>query len=645
MPPQEKVAILDAGSQFGKLIDHQIRALHVECDMLPLDTPLATILEKGYLGLIISGGPSSVYEPGAPQCDPTLLTNEKTPPILGICYGMQLINKAHGGIVAPLTENDHKVREDGVTEIVLTENNSRILKANDTTVLLTHGDSVTPTTLAKGFVATALSQHGQIVAAMENQEKRQYCVQFHPEVELTPTGSDMMKRFLVDVCGCSCTYTQESHLNRAIAYVQERVGDSGHVLSLVSGGVDSSVCTALIARAIGPSRVHALHIDSGLMRLNESENVVKALSALGVSVAHINATDQFLDALSGLTDPEKKRHAIGDTFMRVVSAYEKSHLADIAKQVPLFVAQGTLRPDLIESASHMVSGKASVIKTHHNDTALVRELRAKGRVIEPLSELHKDEVRIMGEALGLPSALVWRQPFPGPGLAIRTLCSKGSLEADGITNFHELDDKVIEYLWHTAFEGVLLPIRTVGVQGDARSYSGCVAIWQKNAGPMQKSGEIDWVNAFKIAAELPKHLPVNRVWYVFMADDAAGLHLVGDPDDLKCQPTTITAPVLDQLRLADHEVMSAMQEAGVERRLAQVCTVSIPLEKRRGMAVRTMLTHDFMTGRASVPGKDSGTPHELIDDIVKRLFERVRPEIGFVWYDMTSKPPSTVEVE
>ena len=370
----EVVAILDAGAQYGKVIDRRLRELRVECVLLPLSTPAAHLSQ--YKALIVSGGPQSVYGPQAPHFDPGLFSAGV--PVLGICYGMQLLNYAHGGTVAKKAR-----REDGVFEVRL-EGESRLFEGigEKTEVLLTHGDSIE--TPAEGFRVTGRS--GDIVAAMECEEKRLYGVQFHPEVDLSVDGNAIFSNFLFNVCGLSGSYTMACREQSAIEYIRESVGDK-RVLVLVSGGVDSSVCAALLHKALGPERVIALHIDHGFMRHNESKDVVEALGALGLPIEALDATDDFAKAVTEVNGetslplerecrPELKRKIIGDTFMRVTQAMV-SKRGLTAEDV--FLAQGTLRPDLIESASSLVSSNANVIKTHHNDTQLVRDLREQVR--------------------------------------------------------------------------------------------------------------------------------------------------------------------------------------------------------------------------------------------------------------------------
>mmetsp|Transcript_64039 Transcript_64039/g.103495 ORF Transcript_64039/g.103495 Transcript_64039/m.103495 type:complete len:669 (-) Transcript_64039:47-2053(-) len=631
----KKVAILDAGAQYGKLIDRRVRELHVESDMLPLDTPPEKL--KGYAAIIISGGPGSCYEANAPAFNKGVLSMGV--PVLGVCYGYQLMNYCEGGTVEKASR-----REDLQETLQIDNKGSKLFKGlqAEETALLTHGDSVTK--IAPGFRATAWSNG--LTVGIECAERNLYGTQFHPEVDLTENGRTMIKNFLQGICAIQPNFTPDSRHQAALAEIRATVGDK-EILVLVSGGVDSSVCAALCREAVGPERVTAVHIDHGFMRKDESETVEKALGNVGIHLHMVRCGPEFAAAhtktpkgktigpLKDCTAPEDKRMIIGDTFMRVTEDTVRK-LGISADKV--YLAQGTLRPDLIESGSHLASSKADVIKTHHNDTALVRELRAQGKIVEPLRDFHKDEVRELGEALGLPRHLVWRQPFPGPGLAIRVLCSDGSpaaaLAAADLTKIKALVAKYATI----PYSVVQLPVLTVGVQGDCRSYKSAVAL----SLPMGTDpSTIKWKELFDIAKHVPAEVPtVSRTCFMW------GTPLDSDSEGV----TDITATycsndVMDQLREADAIVTDSILANDLQYSLSQVPVVLFPAafgtKGNRSIALRPFITRDFMTGKPAVPGVDM--PIQALFDMVAKI-EKVKG-ISRVVYDLTAKPPGTTEWE
>lgn len=618
-----KVAILDAGAQYGKVIDRRVRELGIESELLPFDTP-ADQLQK-YSAIILSGGPESVYSPKAPAFDKKLF--ELGIPILGICYGMQLMNFVQGGTVK-LKDR----REDGEC-VITTIKEARLFEGLERRqdVLMSHGDTVDQ--VAEGFTVTADSDG--LIAAMENPARKMYAVQFHPEVDLTKNGKKILSNFLLKIVGLKQDFTVRDRKAEAVQLIQETVRE-GQVLVLVSGGVDSAVCAALLREALQPKQIIALHIDHGFMRKNESGKVIKALYDIGLDVKLIDASDRFSNAtttingiqtkpLNQVTAPEEKRKIIGDTFVKVTEQeLAKLHL-NLDK---VYLVQGTLRPDLIESASTLASKKADTIKTHHNDTQLIRELRARGRVIEPLSEYHKDEVRELGKQLGLPEELVWRQPFPGPGLAIRVLCATEPYMTE---EFEQVQKKLSTFA-DAETTVSLLPVRTVGVQGDGRTYSYLAALSVDDDIPA-------WPKLFDLARQIPKHVhQVNRIVYAF------GGKLTNVPTTIT--PTVLTADVLDQLREADDIVNQVLLKYNLIRSLSQVPVVLFPVdfgeEGKRSIGIRTFITNDFMTGVPALPGRD--IPLEAVQEMVDGILRNDK-RIARVVYDLTSKPPGTTEWE
>lgn len=465
----QKILILDFGSQVSQLIARRVREQQVYCELHPFDVTEQFVREFNPQGVILSGGPNSVYEAAewrAPQ-----VVFELGVPVLGICYGMQTMAQQLGGAV----ESSGK-REFGYAEI-RARGHSRLFngiqdRTNDEghgllDVWMSHGDKVTE--LPAGFQIIASSESCPI-AAMADESRRFYAVQFHPEVTHTIKGKEMFSRFVHDICGCGHDWNMPDYVNEAIQKVRDQVGDEEVILGL-SGGVDSSVVAALLHRAIG-EQLTCVFVDNGLLRLNEAEQVMQTFARnLGVKVIHVDATEQFLGHLQGVSDPEAKRKIIGREFVEVFQV-ESKKLAN-AK----WLAQGTIYPDVIESAGSKTK-KAHTIKSHHNVGGLPETLNLK--LLEPLRELFKDEVRELGIALGLPHEMVYRHPFPGPGLGVRIL---GEVKKEFADLLRRADAIFIDELraadWYEktsqAF-AVFLPVKSVGVMGDGRTYEYVVAL-------------------------------------------------------------------------------------------------------------------------------------------------------------------------
>jgi len=452
----ETILVLDFGSQYTQLIARRIREANVYSEVVPFNTPIETIRQHHPSGIILSGGPDSVYETGAPACDPRVY--DLGVPVLGVCYGMHLLAKDLGGKVVPGTE-----REYGSRDIQITGKSSLLdgLKR----VWMSHGDRILEP--PPGFQVTAMSDTA--MAAMENPSTKVFGIQFHPEVTHTENGTALYRRFIFDVCGCKGSWTMGSFIERAIARIKEQVGD-GRAICAISGGVDSTVAAALVSRAIG-DRLTGVFVNNGLLRKNEFEKVLSILrNNLHLNVRGIDAADRFLNLLAGVTDPEKKRKIIGGEFIRVFE--------DEAKQMGAvdFLVQGTVYPDVIESIS--VKGPSQTIKSHHNVGGLPERMHLK--LVEPLRELFKDEVRRVGLELGLPEEMIWRQPFPGPGLGVRIM---GEVTREGVRLLQEADDILVAEvkkaglyrdIWQSF--GILLPVKSVGVMGDYRTYDHTLAI-------------------------------------------------------------------------------------------------------------------------------------------------------------------------
>ena len=457
----QTIIVLDFGSQFTQLIARRLRELSVYCEILPFNTSLAAITAKAPIGVILSGGPSSVDEEGAPHCDRAVL--DLGVPTLGICYGMQLMTDMLGGTLGRSAHREfgHAMvrRAAGTT--------SRLLKGipDELKVWASHGDFVA--TAPPGFTVAATSNNAP-VAVMEAPERGYYAMLFHPEVAHTDRGTELLRNFAFDVCGCTGDWTIASFIDEATARIKAQVGN-GRVVCGLSGGVDSTVAASIIHRAIA-DRLQCIFVDNGLLRLNEAQQVVERYKKLALPVHHVDATDLFLTRLAGVTDPEKKRKIIGATFI-VVFNEKAQALGDFD-----FLAQGTLYPDVIESVS--VRGPSATIKSHHNVGGLPEGMKFK--LVEPLRELFKDEVRRVGRDLGIEKEFLVRQPFPGPGLAVRIL---GDVSRDKIALLQKADaivaDEVRKAGWYERIWqsfAVLLPVQSVGVMGDARTYEFTVAV-------------------------------------------------------------------------------------------------------------------------------------------------------------------------
>jgi GMP synthase (glutamine-hydrolysing) len=466
----DSVAILDFGSQYAQIIARRVREAHVYCELFPWDAPMEKILSIAPKGFILSGGPKSVYEEGAPYIQDFIFKTGL--PILGICYGMQALTHALGGQVDPSAQ-----REYGPAVIEPTTHGTMLDEISK--VWMSHGDRITR--MPEGFTVLARSGNSPF-AAIGDMKRKYFGVQFHPEVHHTPNGEKLLKHFVIDICGVKPNWTPASIIEESVIRIRKQVGNE-RVLAAVSGGVDSSVAAALVHKAIGDQLV-AVFVDTGLLRKNEGGQVASAFREhLGAELLTVDTSDGFLDALMGVTEPEEKRRIVGEKFIRV---FEEQ-----AKQLgqPKFLVQGTIYPDVVESSAPE-RNKAEKIKTHHNVGGLPEDMQFE--LVEPLRYLFKDEVRAVGEALGLPESLVWRQPFPGPGLTVRCL---GEVTRERVSRLRAADAILIEELSKAGFLGmhgasrgsnaaqtvsqafvVLLPVRSVGVMGDQRTYQEAAAI-------------------------------------------------------------------------------------------------------------------------------------------------------------------------
>jgi len=494
----DTVVVLDFGAQYAQLIARRVREARVHSLILPYDTPVDRIMELHPKGIILSGGPASVYDPGAPRCDPALFDGRV--PALGICYGMQLMAHELGGRTAPAGQ-----REYGRTRLFV-DDRADLFGGLEPRLLcwMSHGDSVVQ--LPSGFTPLARTDHNPI-AAMANRRHLLFGVQFHPEVTHTPWGRQVLQNFLFTVCGCRPTWTMASFIESQTTTIRETVGARRAICAL-SGGVDSAAAAALVHRAIG-DQLTCIFVDHGLLRLGEPEQVIRTFrDNFQIPLAHVDARERFLRRLAGVGDPETKRRRIGEEFIAVFEE-EANRLGRVD-----FLVQGTLYPDVIESGTRT----AARIKTHHNVGGLPDRLQFA--LIEPFRELFKDEVREVARELGLPDEMVWRHPFPGPGLAIRVL---GEVTLDRLELERAADAIVLEELRNAGLMreiwqafAVLLPVQSVGVMGDARTYGHTVAV---RAVTSEDGMTADWARLpeellERISSRLTREIPgISRVVY------------------------------------------------------------------------------------------------------------------------------------
>ncbi|MDY0000615.1 MAG: glutamine-hydrolyzing GMP synthase [Polyangia bacterium] len=603
----DTIAVIDFGGQYAHLIATKLRRLGVHGVIRDPQDPLDAFAQVK--GIILSGSPALASQGEATGYNKAIY--DLPVPILGFCFGHQEIVKQYGGRV------EHRAREYGPADLHITHG-SPILKGLDRVepVFMSHGDSVVE--LPRGFVELGYSTLGggppHSYAAVADESRLRYGFQFHPEVDDTLHGERMLSNFLFEICACRPSWRMDRFAEEQAEAIRRQVGDRG-VFLLASGGVDSTVCAWLLQKALGPERVHLLHIDNGMMRLGESAAVVEAFRSHRVSdhIHFVDASEDFLRAVGSAVDPEKKRLAIGNTFIEVFQ--RESRRLGMERYL---LAQGTIYPDTVETGG---TKRADTIKTHHNRVPIIEEMVARGQVVEPLAELYKVEVRELGRALGIPEAFVARHPFPGPGLGVRCLC------ADRIPSGYD-PAAILEAAGPIAarhgLEALPLPIRSVGVKADLRAYDLPLMLW----------GE-DWTfdGATLCAGAIFKEVPaLNRC--VVSLQKAA-------PRRAALVPATLTRERLDVLRWADDAVMRGLSRHGLMEVVWQCPTVLVPLRIDEGdgelVVIRPVLSERAMTARVAP------LPPKLLGELTRELLDL--PGIGSVAYDITTKPPGTIEWE
>jgi GMP synthase (glutamine-hydrolysing) len=596
----DKIAILDFGSQFSHLLANRIRRLGVYSEILDSDTPANEL--KKYKGLIISGGPASVNAPDSPMVDPEIFNLNI--PILGVCYGHQLIIKMLGGTVQKGT-----VGEYGLTSFTVQSAAHHLSKLSTQTyqVYASHFDTVAE--LPAGFESLGATPDDPL-SATANPDRRIYTLQFHPEVTHSEGGMDILDAF-VGITGATRDWSIEKFIELEIASITEKVGDK-KVFLLISGGVDSSVAYVLLAKALGPERIYAMYVDTGFMRLNETEEIREFLTKAGVKDLHVyDAKQEYFDALKGKYDPEEKRKIIGDKFLEIQRK--------VAKDLSLnpdewLLGQGTIYPDTIESGG---TKNADKIKTHHNRVPEIEEMIKAGKIIEPIKELYKDEVRMVGSRLGLPEKMVQRHPFPGPGLAVRCLCLDGE--------FPDKNAAYVESQLLSEYKMVakVLPVKSVGVQGDERTYRHPVVL---------SSDTHDWTQLRQLSPKITNAFSsVNRVL----------LNITNSIETLSVTPGYLTPERITKLQEADHLVMNALDDLDPDHKIWQFPTVLLPLsinsEGQESIVLRPVSSQEAMTANFTE------LPWEKVQALAHDILKI--EGISAVFYDLTNKPPGTIEWE
>lgn len=603
----DAIAVIDFGGQYAHLIANKVRRFGVLAEILQPEDPIEVFAR--YRGIIISGSPSLASQGEDSGYNKAIYDLDV--PIAGFCFGHQEIAKHYGGEVV------HGGREWGRAALHLRREHPLFKGLGPVEqVWMSHYDSVTA--VGPGFeeLGYSRSNEGQPehrYAAIGSDSLRRYGLQYHPEVDDTVHGDAMIRNFVLEICGCAPTWSMEGFLDEQVERIRAQVGDRS-VFLLASGGVDSTVAAALLGRALGPERLHLLHIDNGLMRKGESAQVLRLFQGLGLgeNLHFVDASDTFLGALEGVVEPERKRRIIGDTFIQVFQ--DKARELDVEH---FLLGQGTIYPDTIETGG---TRRADTIKTHHNRVPIIDEMIAQGRVVEPLVDLYKVEVRELGEKLGIPHELVWRHPFPGPGLGVRLLCGHGTTDVEGL---EAIAGQLAEIADRFALHVLPLPIRSVGVKADLRAYEH----------PVMLTGAAPWEVLIEATSTLTAEVPgINRCVWNLAPEPPASVTPVH---------ATMTRERLEVLREADHRVMEALRRHDLYDEIWQCPTVLVPLQigdtTGELVIVRPVHSQRAMTAR----------PVALPEPVLQELRREVLglPGVSGLALDVTSKPPGTIEWE
>ena len=617
-----KIVVLDFGSQYAHLIAKRFRMMGYYSEIALPSAGLETF--KNAKGIVLSGGPSSIYDKNAPEFNSEILKLDI--PILGLCYGHYVVQTGYNGKAQKAL-----VGEFGFATLELNQNVKCPLFeeiASPQQVWMSHQDAVVKP--GDGFETVGSTKDCEF-AALQNLEKKRFSLQFHCEVKDTPCGNKILENF-AKFCGMEKNWDQDTVLNHIIDSIKNQANDK-NVLLFLSGGVDSTVAFALLNKALGQERVLGLHIDNGFMRKNESKKVEEAYKSHGFSNFIVeDASKSFLKAVENLTDPQKKRMAIGENFITVRNEVVAKQKLDEDKWL---LAQGTLYPDIIESGG---TKNSNVIKTHHNRVDGIQKLIEKGLIIEPLKDLYKDEVRAIGKKLGLEDELVMRHPFPGPGLSINVLCSNGTMPENDKEEFKKAQEEISKVQLEmfcakcsANLEKYILPVKSVGVQGDFRTYRFPSVIsfakmengfyhlpkkWEKlEAASSQITNSASFINR-----------TIIRLWQNPSVKD----------EDLKLQEGYCTKERLDQTRDADDIVLTALHKSGWYNKIFQHLTINLPYassKKRCSFVLRPLCSEDVMTARFAQ------LPQDLLMDIVQEISKL--PYVDAIFFDLTNKPPAT----